>query len=164
MSIIDPLEYRHAAAQFLTGVTVVTTLDSDGRPVGLTANSFSSVSLEPPLVLFCLGVGSDTNDAFDSGHGFVVNVLAGHQVGLATHFAAKTGDRFDGIVWRPGHRRMPLLDGVLAVFECDPYAVYEAGDHRILVGEVVALQVIDDTSPSLGYFRSTYILGEVTPG
>lgn len=153
----DSSAFRHAAGQFVTGVTVVTTLDQHDQPVGLTVNSFSSVSLDPPLVLFCLGNESDTNRAFDTGLGFVVNVLAHDQHELSRRFAATMPDRFDRVAWESGHKGMPILDDALSVFECDLFESRPAGDHRILVGEVVRVRFRESDRPALGYFRSAYI-------
>lgn len=157
MPIIDPAEFRRAAGHFLTGVTVVTTLDADGLPAGLTANSFSTVSLDPPLVLFCLGRESDTFSAFGAGNGYVVHVLGADQQDLSVRFATKGIDRFAGIRWRPGHKGLPVLEGVLARFECDLAHVYEGGDHLILVGEVKHLAYEGTERAALGYFRGRYV-------
>ncbi len=153
---IDPAVFRAVAGHFPTGVTVVTTLGVGHEPVGLTVNSFSTVSLDPPLVLFCLGNGSETNPAFAAGHGYVVNVLAAHQVDLSRRFAAPVEDRFEGVAWEAGYNGMPVLTGALAVFECELDAVHDAGDHRILVGRVARLRETGHGS-ALGYFRSNYV-------
>ena len=155
--VFDSQDFRHASGQFPTGVTVVTTLDADGRPVGLTANSFSSVSLTPPLVLFCLVNTSDTMPAFETGRGFVVHVLAGSQQPLGARFATKGIERFDGVEWEEGHRGLPVIPGALATFECDLENAYDGGDHVIYVGRVVRLSIDPDGRPALGYFRSRWV-------
>ncbi|GIU91920.1 MAG: nitrilotriacetate monooxygenase [Acidimicrobiia bacterium] len=158
MPPIDPIDFRRAASHFLTGVTVITTLDEAGRPAGLTANSFSTVSLRPPLVLFCLGRESDTFEAFGAGNGYVVHVLGADQQDLAERFAAKGIDRFEGVDWTPGHNGLPVLPGALSRFECDLAHSYEGGDHLILVGEVRHLTYAGLERPALGYFRGGYVV------
>ena len=154
---IDARAFRDAAGQFATGVTIVTTLDPEGVPVGLTANSFTSVSLDPPMVLFCLGEASDTLSAFDDGPGFVVHVLSAEQRDLSNRFASKGVDRFEGTDWRPGLNGLPVLDGALVTFECQSAHRYDGGDHVIFVGEVKSMSVGDIDAPALGYFRGRYI-------
>lgn len=142
----------------MTGVTVVTTLDAAGDPVGLTANSFTSVSLHPPMVLWCLGKDSTSLEAFEAGNAFAVHVLAADQQPLAQRFATKGIDRFEGVPWEPGHAGVPVLSGCLAVFECSLAHAYDGGDHLIYVGAVERLTGGDeDDRPALGYFRSRYI-------
>lgn len=157
MTDIDPIDFRRAASHFITGVTVVTTLDGDGQPVGLTVNSFSTVSLDPPLVLFCLGRDSDTYAAFRGVGGYVVHVLGGDQVELATRFAAKGADRFGGIDWHANAEGLPIIADALARFECDLASVYEGGDHVILLGEVRRLAYQGLEREALGYFRGSYV-------
>lgn len=153
---IDPREFRNAAGQFMTGVTIVTTLDADGAPSGLTANSFASVSLDPPLVQFSLGRTSTNLEAFEAGNGFVIHVLGADQQELSMRFAAKGIDRFEGADWQPGHNGLPVLSGSLATFECSPWATYEGGDHLIYIGEVQRLTMGDEGAAALGYFRGRY--------
>ncbi|MDH4117108.1 MAG: flavin reductase family protein [Acidimicrobiia bacterium] len=153
----DARDFRTAAGQFMTGVTVVTTLDADGAPAGLTANSFTTVSLHPPMVLFCLGVDSANLDAFEAGNGFVVHVLAAEQQDLSQQFASKGIDRFDGVDWSPGRDGRPVLSGALATFDCDLAHTYDGGDHRIYVGRVMALSTGDTEAHALGYFRGRYV-------
>ena len=152
----DARAFRDAAGQFGTGVTIVTTLDEAQRPVGLTANSFTSVSLDPPMVLFCLGKTSDTVAAFDAGHGFVVHVLAADQQDLSNRFASKGVDRFDGTAWSGGLGNLPVIEGALATFECELAHTYEGGDHLIYVGEVKGMSLGDTDRDALGYFRGRY--------
>lgn len=161
MAEIDPIDFRRGASHFVTGVTVATTLDQDGRPVGLTVNSFSTVSLEPPLVLFCLGRDSDGFEAFSGAAGYVIHVLGSDQEDLARRFATKGIDKFDQSDWEPGMGGLPVLAGTLAVFECDVFRVDEGGDHLILLGEVRRLRYQGEVRGALGYFRGAYI--EVAP-
>lgn len=157
MSDFDPKYLRDAFGEFMTGVTVVTTRDGDGAPTGLTVNSFSSLSLDPPLALFSLGRSSNTFDAFQTPNGFVIHVLAADQRDLAAQFATKDTDRFDGVEWSEGHDGLPVIADVLATFECSREHTYEGGDHLILVGRIERLTLGDRTRPALGYFRSLYI-------
>ncbi len=157
MSEFDSRELRDGFAEFLTGVTVVTTRDADDEPAGLTVNSFSSLSLDPPLVLFSIGKSADTFAAFEAGNGFVIHVLAGDQVDMSLQFSTKEIDRFEGVEWSPGFEGLPLIVGTLATFECSREHTYDGGDHLILVGRIERLTIGDRTRPALGYFRSRYI-------
>lgn len=157
MADIHPSDFRRAASHFITGVTVVTTLDEGAEPVGLTVNSFSTVSLDPPLVLFCLGRDSDTFAAFRQAVGYVIHVLGGDQMELATRFAAKGADRFQDLDWHPNPEGLPIVAGALARFECDLVSAYEGGDHVILVGGVRRLAYQGVEREALGYFRGSYL-------
>lgn len=152
--MIDPLEFRLAAGAYMTGVTVVTTLDADGNPAGLTVNSFTTVSLDPPLVLVC--IEGSTVPAFEAGGGFAVHVLGANQEGLAKHFATSDIERFSGLDWSPGISGLPLLPGALATFECRLVDSFDGGDHRIYVGEVRRLTSDESSRPALGFFRGRY--------
>lgn len=158
MSEIDPRRFRTACGQFMTGVTIVTTLDAAGSPAGLTANSFTSVSLHPPLVLVCLGRDSLTIEAFEAGNGFAIHVLAADQQPLAQRFSTKGIERFEGVDWSPGWGGIPVVSGALAVFECVPVATHDGGDHVIQVGEVRAMAFEEADTPALGYFRGRYVI------
>ncbi|MDD5250918.1 MAG: flavin reductase family protein [Rhodocyclaceae bacterium] len=133
---IDPLLLRVALGQYATGVAIVTTVDADGRPMGLTVNSFASVSLDPPLVLWSLGRGSACVPSFKACSHFVVNVLAADQVELSNRFAAAALDKFAHLQWQPGLGGAPLLPGCCARFECSSEARHAGGDHLIFVGRV----------------------------
>lgn len=130
------LEFRAALGMFPTGVTIVTARDVHGHRVGLTASSFNSVSLEPPLVLWSLSRRAGSLPAFASGSHYAINVLAAEQHGLAQRFAAPHADRFAGLAFREGVGGAPILEGAAAVFECFNRSRYEEGDHIIFVGEV----------------------------
>lgn len=133
----DSRELRRALGQFATGVTVVTTRDpAGGHPVGMTANSFSSLSLEPPLILWSITRTSRSLPAFLAASHFAVNVLSAEQIDLSVRFARHTDDKFAGIDWREGLAGLPLLPDLSAAFECRRVASHEGGDHIILVGEV----------------------------
>jgi flavin reductase (DIM6/NTAB) family NADH-FMN oxidoreductase RutF len=131
------LDYRRALGQFATGVTVVTTRSPDGAPVGLTVNSFNSVSLAPPLVLWSLGNAAGSFAAFDAADGFVVNVLGRGQLELARRFSMRGIDRFGpDLAWEPTSRGWPRLAGCVAWFECLTRYRHPAGDHTVFVAEV----------------------------
>jgi flavin reductase (DIM6/NTAB) family NADH-FMN oxidoreductase RutF len=121
---------------FATGVTIVTARDAAGSPVGLTANSFNSVSLEPPLVLWSLARSAGSMPAFERGSHYSINILAADQYALAERFASKSLDRFAQLSFREGAGGAPILEGAAAVFECFNRSRYEEGDHVIFVGEV----------------------------
>jgi len=129
-------EFRAALGMFATGVTIVTARGTDGTLVGLTANSFNSVSLSPPLVLWSLARASGAMPTLDAGSHYAINVLAADQKELAERFASRRADRFDGVSFRDGVAGAPLLEGAAAVFECFNRSRYEEGDHVIFVGEV----------------------------
>lgn len=129
-------DFRAALGQFATGVTIVTARDAQGQLVGLTANSFNSVSLSPPLVLWSLGLQSATLPAFQSASHYAINVLAADQRLLAERFARKGIDRFEGTAWRAGLTGAPVIEGAVAVFECRQRSQHEAGDHLVFVGQV----------------------------
>ncbi len=136
MPPFSPQEFRAALGSFATGVTIVTALDADGRPVGLTANSFNSVSLTPPLVLWSLSRRAGSMPTFTGGSHYAINILAAEQRVLAERFAAKDVDRFAGVAFTEGVNGIPVLDGAAAVFQCFNRSQYEEGDHVIFVGEV----------------------------
>lgn len=134
--VTDERDFRTALGRFATGITVVTTTGPDGAPVGLTANSFSAVSLDPPLVLWCLGKNAGSMPAFrDCGY-FAINVLEAGQRGLSHQFATRAEDRFAGSGWQAGLGGAPVLPGCLARFECRMAEQYDGGDHTIFVGVV----------------------------
>ncbi|MEM1078071.1 MAG: flavin reductase family protein [Pseudomonadota bacterium] len=155
MSGFDPNELRKAFGTFLTGVTVVTAQDTQGAPLGFTANSFTSVSLDPPLVLVCLANRSANFDAFTRAGGFAVNILGEHQMALSNTFARPAEDRFADVDWAPGPHGAPILDGVSAWFDCARFKTVEAGDHVILIGEIRAFDHVP--TPGLGYARGAYV-------
>src|SRR5215510_15027306 len=115
---IDPRELRNALGMFATGVTVVTTVNSDGRPIGLTCNSFSSVSLKPPLILWSLSLYSPSLQAFLQAPCFAVNILAAEQEALSRRFSTPVKDRFEDLDWMPGEGGIPLIKGSAAHLQC----------------------------------------------
>jgi 3-hydroxy-9,10-secoandrosta-1,3,5(10)-triene-9,17-dione monooxygenase reductase component len=148
---------RDAMSRFATGVTVVTTLGHDGEPHGATANAFTSVSLDPPLILVCLAHTSNTLQALRAHGSFAVNVLSSRHEDLARSFA-RSGDE---AAWGDpehltGPTGSPLLAGVHAAIDCTVFAVYPGGDHDIVVGEVQHILVDDEPGDALLWFRSTF--------
>jgi flavin reductase (DIM6/NTAB) family NADH-FMN oxidoreductase RutF len=129
-------EFRASLAMFATGVTIVTARTPEGTLVGLTASSFNSVSLEPPLVLWSLSQAASSMAAFSTGSHYAINILAADQKELAERFASKRADRWDGVAFDDGVAGAPLLAGAAASFECFNRSRYQEGDHVIFVGEV----------------------------
>ena len=140
-------EFRSALGMFATGVTIVTARSANGAPVGLTANSFNSVSLQPPLVLWSLARSAGSMPAFERGSHYAVNILAADQRGLAERFASKSADRFADLEFRDGAGGAPVIHGAAAVFECFNRSRYEEGDHVIFVGEVERCSWRSDAQP-----------------
>ncbi len=134
-------EFRRACGRFATGVTIASVLDDQGMPHGLTVSSFTSVSLEPPLLLICLGHGVTSIDLFRAAGYFGINILAEDQQPLAERFARKGEDRFNGLAWHAGASGVPLLDRALATIECAVRQRFTSGDHDIFVGEMVGMEV-----------------------
>lgn len=135
--VFDERDFRNALGQFATGVTVVTTCDPDGQPVGITVSSFNSVSLVPPLVLWSLGRATSITPIFNVCSYYAIHILAQEQLPMAIQFAARGIDRFAGIGWQPNAQGIPILQGTLATFECSTRKRYEEGDHIIMIGEVL---------------------------
>jgi 3-hydroxy-9,10-secoandrosta-1,3,5(10)-triene-9,17-dione monooxygenase reductase component len=151
---LDARAFRSALGAFVTGVTIITTVDAQGTPVGLTANSFNSVSLDPPLVLFSLGLDSTSLDAFRQAEWWAVHVLSANQEQLSNQFAKRDGDKFKGVAFTQGAGGVPLLDGFAARFICRAAFEYEGGDHAIFLGEVQAFEQAGE--PPLIYHRGRY--------
>jgi flavin reductase (DIM6/NTAB) family NADH-FMN oxidoreductase RutF len=133
---VDTWDFKQAVGAFTTGVTVVTTCDDAGSRYGLTANSFASVSLEPPLVLFCVDLRAPSLDGFARSQHFAINVLAADQEEIAKRFARSAEDKFAGLHWRVGIFGAPLLDRCIAHIECKLEHMLESGDHAIVIGRV----------------------------
>lgn len=154
----DSSEFRRALGSFLTGVTIVTTIGAEGEPRGFTANSFTSVSLEPPLVLVCIAKKALGHSAFSTSRGFAINILSESQKAQSGIFASKAADKFASVGWQAGQTGNPLIDGSVAVFDCAMEQLVDAGDHSILIGRVRDFS--HNGAQPLGYCRGTY----VTPG
>jgi 3-hydroxy-9,10-secoandrosta-1,3,5(10)-triene-9,17-dione monooxygenase reductase component len=136
---IDGRELRNAMGLFATGVTIITTKDATEKPFGLTANAFSSLSLDPPMLLICVDKGVDCYNCFEESRVFAVNFLSQTQEELSTRFATKGIEKFAGLSYSLGELGVALLDGALAHFECTVAHAYEGGDHTIYVGEIQRL-------------------------
>jgi flavin reductase (DIM6/NTAB) family NADH-FMN oxidoreductase RutF len=152
----EPRVLRDALGCFATGVTIITTMNEDGEPIGLTANSFTSISLDPPLVMFSLAKTSGNLESFTQAGRFAVNVLHIGQQPLSNRFASRNPDRFEGVDWSlHSDKGSPILAGALAAFDCRTYAVHEGGDHLMFVGEVEHAWFEPHRDPLL-YFRGKY--------
>ncbi|MBI1386087.1 MAG: cag pathogenicity island protein Cag11 [Rhizobiales bacterium] len=151
---LDQRALRDVLGQFMTGVTVITALEADGTPRGFTANSFTSVSLDPPLVLVCVAGNAASRHVFCSARNFAINILADDQKDISGLFATKRPDKFEIAPWRAGSSGVPLLEGALAFLECSRHSRMEAGDHVILIGRVTAIGRSDGRP--LGYYRGRY--------
>ncbi|HOZ31388.1 MAG TPA: flavin reductase family protein [Tabrizicola sp.] len=156
---VDPRALRDAFGCFMTGLTVVTTVQ-DGRPLGFTANSFSSVSLDPPLLLVSIANRSANLSAFTTGAGFAINILSEGQKDLSARFARPVDDRFADLYWRHGPAGNPVLAGVSAWFDCRLEQAVPAGDHTILIGRITGFEAGD--APGLGYYRGAYVTPATT--
>ena len=153
--LVDTKLFRQALGAFVTGVTVVSTLQQDGTPRGFTANSFTSVSLVPPLVLVCVAKSASTYPIVSEAPHFAVSVLAEHQRDVSSLFASKAADKFSRAPWHIGPSGSPLIEGAAAWFDCRRRQAVDAGDHVILIGEVIGFGH-SDASP-LGYCRGAYL-------
>lgn len=151
---IDARALRDAFGAFLTGVTVVTTIDDAGLPIGFTANSFASVSLDPPLLLVCLAKTSRNYDTLTKAPGFAVNILAEGQKDVSNTFARPVEDRFASVTWQRGPFGAPVFADVAAWFDCAMHDVVDAGDHVILIGRVKGFD--NNGTTGLGYARGGY--------
>jgi 3-hydroxy-9,10-secoandrosta-1,3,5(10)-triene-9,17-dione monooxygenase reductase component len=149
----DSTQFRAVLGHFATGITVITAMDGD-EPVGLAVNSFTSVSLDPPLVLFCAAKTSSTWPRIEAAGHFTVNVLDEHQEDISRLFATPGTDRFGRLAWRVGTQG-PILEDVHAFLDCELHAVHEAGDHWIVIGRVTDLGLDADAGPLL-YYQGRY--------
>ncbi|MBN9148841.1 MULTISPECIES: flavin reductase family protein [unclassified Nitrobacter] len=145
-SSLDPRDFRNALGTYATGVTIITAADQAGLPYGLTCNSFTSVSLNPPLVLWSLVVYSRNMSVFQNASHFAVNVLGASQQELAVKFAMPSSRKFEGVAWAPGLGGAPLLSGGVANFQCRTVDRYYGGDHVIFLGAVEAYSYNRDES------------------
>lgn len=151
---LNPAEFRKACGAFATGVAVAAVMGRDGKPHGLTINSFTSVSLEPPLVLVCIGHKAATHGPFSSASTFTVNFLRAEQQELSARFASSHPNRFEGVEWDHGELGAPVLGGTLAVMECEMKEKIDAGDHTIFLG-LVRRAAVSEGAP-LVYFSGKY--------
>jgi flavin reductase (DIM6/NTAB) family NADH-FMN oxidoreductase RutF/DNA-binding MarR family transcriptional regulator len=161
-SAFDIKDFRRALGQFPTGVTVITTVNDEGSPVGVTASSFNTVSIDPPLVLWSVDKGSFSSTIFEKSEYFAVNVLGKDQVATSNKFAGRGEDKFKDVSYQTGEGGSPLLDEYAAQFECKTWNVYEGGDHLIIVGEVLAYRNNESTLP-LVFSRGSYAVSSQHP-
>lgn len=147
-------EFRRTLGHFPSGVTVVTAKGADKQPRGLTVSAFSSLSLDPPLILICIDLRASIHDELKEGSQFAVNILSEGQEAVSRRFASKDPDRFNGVGYTEGANGAPLLDGALAHIECRVVNAYPGGDHTIFAGEVEATAVRENKP--LIYFRGGY--------
>jgi flavin reductase (DIM6/NTAB) family NADH-FMN oxidoreductase RutF len=151
---IDEQQFRRVLGHFATGVAVVTTIGDDGKPYGLTATAFTSVSLEPPLVLVCIDKGSESHPRLHAARVFAVNFLGVEHEHLSRRFAVSGGDKFKGLAATRGVTGAPLLPEALGYLECRVVDIFEGGDHTIFLGRVEAGDARD--GEPLLYFRGAY--------
>jgi flavin reductase ActVB len=151
---VDPADFRAALSRFASGVTILTMRDADGKDHGMTATAFSSLSLDPPLILVCIDRAASMFEPLKHAQRFAVNILAEDQQQVSRAFAIKDADRFGGFLFERGIEDVPILVGAHAHLECRVHARHEAGDHTIIVGEVEACAT-GEGSPLL-YYRGTY--------
>ncbi len=152
---IDQIGFRKALSQFATGVAVVTACNADGSPIGMTMTSFNSLSLDPPLILFSVDRRAFSLDAMLAAKGYAVNILARQQEQLSNQFAKALADKWSNVEHKIGHAQAPLLSGVLAHFECDPYANHDGGDHVLFIARVVRFTAVEEGDPLI-FFRGKY--------
>lgn len=151
---VDRDLFRSAMGSFAASVTVVTTVDRDGVPYGLTATAFSSLSMDPPLALVCIGKDSGSYPQFATCASFAVNFLGADQVAVSQRFASSGGDKFADLPWRRGTLGVPILDGTIGHAECSLVQTYPGGDHTIFVGQIEAATA--NGGEPLVYFRGAY--------
>ena len=153
---IDAQTFRKVLGSFASGVTVVTTIHPEtGKPVGVTVSAFSSLSMDPPLVLFCLGTKTASLPAFQENGHFCINVLSAGQQDISNRFASKVEDKFAGIEVKTGTAGLPVLNGCIATMECRLVQTVNGGDHDIFIGEIVAADYDMAVEPLI-YVRGSY--------
>jgi 3-hydroxy-9,10-secoandrosta-1,3,5(10)-triene-9,17-dione monooxygenase reductase component len=152
--------FRHVLGHYPTGVAVITARTPDG-PIGMAMNSFTSLSMHPPLVLFCPAISSTTWPVLREVGTLAINILSAGQQAVSRAFAARTGDRFDGISWSPGNNGAPLLDDALGWLECTVQDEYPAGDHTVVIAAIDLMRVHDAIADPLVFFRGSYFAGLV---
>ena len=145
--------FKEALGNYPTGVTIVTTTDENNNPLGLTVNSFASVSLDPLLVLWSIDHKVSSIEAFKNSGKFAIHILSGNQSELCKTFASKNVDRFASCNWSFSPLELPVIEGAFAVLECETYKTIEAGDHTILIGKVQDIQVNKELNPMLYHRR-----------
>ncbi|MCZ9880232.1 flavin reductase [Arthrobacter sp. B2a2-09] len=154
--LIDPQLFRRVLGHYPTGVCVITALDPETGPIGMTVGTFTSVSLDPALIAFLPTKESGTYQRIRKIGTFCVNVLASNQDDLCRLFARRGADKFDEVAWNPAPSGAPVIDDAIAWIDCQLFAVHEAGDHDIVIGEVTGLGTVDDSMPPLLFFQGGY--------
>lgn len=149
--------FRQALSRLAAGVSVITTVSPDGHRLGLTATAVTSVSLDPPLVLACIDNRSRSIEAIEAGARFIIHFLSAEQEALGRHFASRAADKFIGVDYELTESGCPRLRGVLASVECVQYAWYPGGDHTIIVGRVVDVQLSEANDQPLLYYRGQFM-------
>lgn len=156
---VDPMKFRRALGNFATGVTIMTAQNAQGEKVGVTANSFNSVSLDPALILWSIDKKSSSFHVFEQATHFAVNILSGSQIELSNKFSRRNIDKYEGTSFQEGAGLAPVLDHCSAVFECERHQIIEGGDHWIIIGKVVNFH--DEGRSPLVYHQGAY--SGVTP-
>lgn len=151
---VEPPQFRQLLGRFATGVTVLTSRSAKGEPIGMTASSVASVSLDPPLVLVSVDKTHDMHEALENGTHFVLNILSSEQEALSRRFAGEEPDRFRGVSYRENERGIAVLEGVVAHVECEKRTAVPGGDHTIFIGLVVGGNATDKRP--LLYYRGGY--------
>ena len=157
---VRPDAFRRALSRFASGVTVVTARTPDGRSVGVTASAFTSVSLDPPLILVCLGKATEDLAAFADGDHFAVNILGEDQKDISAVFARRCGDKFAEVAHETWKTGSPILAGCIANLECTRTRVYDGGDHVIILGRVDGLHCAEGAAPLLHFCGGYHRLGD----
>ncbi len=160
MTSPDSETVRKAFGHFATGVTIVTAIDNEGKSVGMTASSFNSVSLDPPMVLWSAGAQASEFEVFSKCRKFAVHVLSATQVELSNRFATPGIEKFDGIDWQMSLQQLPVIAGCPLCLQCETVDRHDAGDHKILIGRVIGVDINSDDPPLLYYGSSYHQLGE----
>ncbi len=151
----DARQFRDALGCFATGVSVITSINQQNEPLGVTVNSFSSVSLDPPLILFSLGHGGNHCNEFKQSGKFAVNILSGSQMHLCERFASPIEDRFSDIEYTVGENGVPVFEDSLAILECETFALQEAGDHLVFICKVTNV-VAQTEEPPLLFYKGSF--------
>ncbi|NOD77561.1 MULTISPECIES: flavin reductase family protein [unclassified Ruegeria] len=152
---VDETAFRQACGHFPTGVAIVTALDIEGRPIGLTSNSFTSAALSPPMVLWTIGPKSRSFDSFARARFYAVHILRDEQKEIAAHFAGRSDDKFRDLEWQAGTQGLPILPDFSVCMECAVEDVHPCGNQRLMIGRVVNIRQNESTG-SLFYFHSTF--------
>ncbi len=160
MTTSSPDLIRSAFGRFATGVTVVTTVGPNGRNVGMTASSFNSVSLDPPMVLWSAGTQASEYEVFANCEKFAVHVLSEKQTNLSNRFATPNIDKFEGVDWKLSSHNLPVLDSCPLCLQCETVASHQASDHRIIIGLVIDVNFASEEPPLLYYGSAYHKLGD----